>query len=120
MGSTSAAVGAALFFGYLIHYVLHLLALGGKAGLKLTDIEERAGKLYLFGFIGILSIHFASTYAAVFSWFTLITLIVFYCSALVKDPHSKRKLYTTSRLVYTMFLTFWWIGETATIFANLG
>jgi hypothetical protein len=119
MSAQSVATGVAVFFGYLIHYLFHIGALLGKANLKVEDIEERAKKLYLFGFLGVLSVQFTTSYGALFAWLTLLTLIPYYASALNTTDLNKRKWFITGGLLYSLVLTFWWIGQTAIIFKNV-
>jgi hypothetical protein len=119
MSAQAVATGVAVLFGYMIHYAFHLLAIKGRNNLKVEDIEERAKKLYLFGFLGVLSVHFTTSYGALFCWLTLFTLIPYYGSALNENELSKRKWFVTGGMLYSLLLTFWWIGQTAIIFKNV-
>lgn len=114
--SSATAVAVALIFVYVIHYVCHVLARLGKANLKEADVEERAKKLYLYGIVALLSVHFVSVYGAVLAWFTFLSFAAYYGTMFIADEEKKKKLFSLTGLAYTGFLTVWWIGQTVDIF----
>ena len=116
MAGAGKAVGVALLLGYLFHYVLYLLASFGRMNIKPEDVAERNKKLYLFGILGLLSVHFCRTWAAVFSWFTLVSLILFYLPVFKGDDENNKKTRYLMEFGYSVMLTFWWIGATVDIF----
>jgi len=116
MASSAVATGVALVFAYLLYFVLHLLSVFGKAGLKPADVQEKAKKLYLFAIISLLSIHFVTTYAAVFAWLTLVALFAHFFTLFLVDEDKKKTLGPVVELAYMGLLLVWWIGETVAIF----
>ena len=117
MASSASATAVALLFAYIIYYALHLLNVFGKGSYKAEELQERSKKMYLFGIIALLSIHFVSTYAAVFAWLTFIALGAYYFTLFVADEEKRKKLFTLTGLAYMGLLTVWWIGETVVIFS---
>jgi hypothetical protein len=116
MAAAPKAIGVSLLLGYLIHYICYLLASFEKFGLKTEDVAERNKKLYLFGILGLLSVHFCSTWAAIFSWLTLCSLVLFYLTCFKSDEEQKKKTAAFGGFIYSVLLTFWWIGATVDIF----
>ncbi len=115
MAAAASATAIALIIAYLFYYALHLLATFGKGGVKTTDVQERGNKLYLYAIIALLSIHFVTTFAAVFAWITLITLGAYLYSAFLVEE-KKKALAPIFEIAYISSLLIWWIGETAAIF----
>ena len=117
MASSASATAVALLFAYIIYYGLHLLNIFGKGNFKTEELQERNKKMYLFAIIALLSIHYVSTYAAVFAWLTFVALIAYYVTLFIADEEKKKKLFALTGLAYMGLLTVWWIGETVVIFS---
>ena len=110
------AVGIAVLIVYFIHYVSQTLAVFGKGNVDINDVQERGRKLYLFGTIALLSIHFVSTFGAIMAWITVFVIIGYYGTMGIGDEEKKKRLFALLGLAYTVVVTAWWIGDTAKIF----
>ena len=119
MTTASFAVGLAVIFAYVTHHLIYSLALYGKLGFKMSDVEDRAQKMYLFGMIGVLSMHFSTAFGAVFSWLTFVAFFVFYTSAGFNPEYNRRKFFVLGGIFYTSMLTVWWVGQMISIFVHL-
>lgn len=115
----AVAIGVALFLGYLLHYLISILAAFGVKGLDAAEQKERAAKMYLFGGACIISMRFACSYSAVFAWFTWLALMFYHYPAFISEPERKKKMQNLGFFVYSTFSTAWWIGEVVHIYANL-
>lgn len=119
MGYSSFAIGLAVVVTYAVHYLTYICALYGKFGLQVSEVEDRAKKIYLFGILGILSVHFTTFYAAVLAWLSCACFIIFYLSAALTPEYNKRKYCVLGETLYSGLTVVWWIGQLAAIFINL-
>ena len=119
MGYNSFAIGLAVLVAYLAHYLTYIFALYGKFGLQVSEVEERAKKIYMFGILGILSVHFTTFYAAVFAWITCGCFLIFYLSAAFTPDYNKRKYFVLGGMLYSGVTVVWWVGQLVAIFINL-
>mmetsp|Transcript_37057 Transcript_37057/g.33334 ORF Transcript_37057/g.33334 Transcript_37057/m.33334 type:complete len:111 (+) Transcript_37057:68-400(+) len=110
MSKEAQGTGAAVFIGYVVHIIFDILASKEKLNLKTKDIDSRVKKFYIFAVVGLLSVHYSTVFGTLFAWVTLVFLVGYYASAAVKDPKGKRKWFATTGMLYSSFLTMWWIG----------
>jgi hypothetical protein len=116
MSAKPVFVGIAVLFSFLLHYAFYLLASFGKLNLKEEDISARNKKLYLLGYLGLLSIHFPSVWVTIFCWLSFGALVIIYISAIMNEER-KAKFYNLGSFIYSIFLAVWWIGGTVDIFS---
>ena len=119
MSEVAKAVGVAMLFAYLIHYIISLASFAGKLNAKYDEIYERWKKLYLFGIFGLMSIHVPCIFSAIFAWIALAAFAFHYCSLFKGDEENRKAGIHTGGLIYMTVLTIWWIGETAQIFTKV-
>ena len=108
-GNTRIAVGVALFFGMLVHYISTFFIHGKGKGSKEEFIHvERV--FVLFGAACILSFNLiqSGVYQGIFAWFTLITLIFIHLPAL--GPATFVGARNKFWMAFYFFLWMWYWG----------
>lgn len=114
MGALGTAIP--LFLAFVVHYGFNTLTVLGKGDIKVDDLYERSRKLYLYGIAALLSMHFTSTFGAVFAWLTFFALTGFYVTLKISDEEKKKRLTALSSLIYMSLLAAWWLGQTVIVF----
>lgn len=109
-------IALSVFVAFAIHYVSRIMANYGIL-FKMSDLEERQKKLFLYGVLGILNSRFATGYGNLMAWVTLVTFIVYYGSAILRPEPLKKKWSTFGALLFTGTMTTWWIGSATTVFS---
>mmetsp|Transcript_1694 Transcript_1694/g.1538 ORF Transcript_1694/g.1538 Transcript_1694/m.1538 type:complete len:120 (-) Transcript_1694:424-783(-) len=112
MTAQGTATGVALFLGFFAQYALYLYARIKKQE-NIDTFLQKTQKFYLFGGVGLLTIHFNGTWSAIFSWFAMLGYI-FYLSTGLKDDN--RKMTNLSGTIFTGFLAIWFVVTTGLVF----
>ncbi len=119
MGAQQFIIALAIFVAFIVHYVANILAQYGKFGINKLDIEERSRKMFTFGILGCLSVHFTTFNAEVLAWVTFAVFTAYYASALLRPENLKRKYANIASTALSGIMFVWWTSQLIAIFANL-
>lgn len=103
--------GAIVFIAYVIHYAFYFIAHQFNY-VNINDMKVISKRMFLFGIAGILSASLlqGSTWQAVFSVLTLISLLLLHIVAFEDMTHKYENQKRFLWLGYYSLLFAWWLG----------
>ena len=119
MAAQQFIIALAIFVAFIFHYLINIFAQYGKFGFNTLDIEERSRKMFIFGILVCLSVHFTTFNAEVLAWVTFGVFLAYYASALLRPEHIKRKYSAIAGIALSGIMFVWWTSQLIAIFANL-
>jgi len=115
--NSGLAVGVAVLFVYFFYYIFMALALFGTK-IKAEDLRSRCGRIHLFGILGVFALYVATAFSGVLSWLTCISILILFFGAAITSDESQKRWLNLGDLIFSSFLTAWYIGALALAFEN--